>query len=60
MNADALLCLAQKYRTLARGINDEKTIAILEHMASETERRARSLQVSPQPPSLVPRSFSFG
>lgn len=40
MDADSLRREARRYRQLARGINDDKTVALLEEMAHELERRA--------------------
>ena len=40
MKAESLRDKARRYRRLARGINDEKTITILEQMACELEARA--------------------
>jgi hypothetical protein len=44
MDALSLLRQAEKYRRLAKGINDQATLVLLEQMASEAERRARRLQ----------------
>ena len=45
MDARSLFRQAEKYRRLAQGINDEKTLALLEQMAREFELRARRLQL---------------
>jgi hypothetical protein len=44
MDAASLFRQAEKYRLLAKGINDEGTVALLEQMARELERRARRQQ----------------
>lgn len=44
MDAISLFHQAEKYRLLARGINDEGTLALLDEMAGELESRARRLQ----------------
>jgi len=40
MDADSLRRNAHRYRRLARGVNDQKTVTLLEKMASELEARA--------------------
>ncbi|MGO8918300.1 MAG: hypothetical protein ACLQJR_20565 [Stellaceae bacterium] len=40
MDAASLLRQAEKYRSLAKGINDQRTLAMLEQMACELEDRA--------------------
>lgn len=42
MDADSLRHKAHRYRQLARSINDEKTVAILEEMARELEAHAKA------------------
>lgn len=44
MGAVSLFRQAKKYRSLARGINDERALAVLEQMACELERRARIVE----------------
>jgi len=44
VDAESLFRQAEKYRFLARGINDERALAVLEQMACELERRASLVQ----------------
>jgi hypothetical protein len=44
MDAASLFRQAEKYRSIAKGINDETALALLEEMACALERRARRLQ----------------
>jgi hypothetical protein len=55
MDADSLRHKAHRYRELARSINDEKTVAILEEMARELEAHARAAAAIVE---FVPRAAS--
>jgi rubrerythrin len=64
MDADSLRHKAHRYRQLARSINDEKTVAILEEMARELDAHAKAaaeiVEFVPRAPSAaeVPRRKS--
>jgi rubrerythrin len=64
MDADSLRHKAHRYRRLARSVNDEKTVAILEEMARELEAHAKAaaeiVEFVPRAPSVaeVPRRKS--
>lgn len=44
MDVPSLFRQAEKYRLLARGVNDAQTLVVLEEMARELEAQARKLQ----------------
>jgi hypothetical protein len=56
MNAESLRLEARRYRRLARGINDEKTIKVLEEMAREMEFKAGAIDAELRARSAVGQS----